>query len=76
MCHTRLFVTSVVLSLQVARCVLRGIKCLGKQSKAHVMLVFVHHARGLWPLCVHERTGKDSNSDDSTRIKGRGIKLL
>lgn len=36
-------------SLQMARCVLKWIKCLGKQRKAHILWVSVHRARSLLP---------------------------
>lgn len=37
-------------SLQMARCVLKWIKCLGKQRKAHTLWASVHQARSLLPL--------------------------
>lgn len=63
-------------SSQVVGCVLRGIKYLSKQRKAYTLLVLVYHARSLLSLCIPGRAGKDQNSDDSIRVKGRGRKLL
>lgn len=53
-----------------------GIKYPSKQRKVYTLLVFVYHARSLLPLCVPGRAGKDWNSDESIRVKGRGRELL